>query len=204
MRKYVGTTLALFGLLIAPLASVHAQDLDGDNDIRLDTDNDFDFRPYAGGGFGAFGLELKSTTVNQKNTVFGGYGKVGLDVGDYLGAELRFGSTGSGTTGNIKLSDSYFISYLAKFQFPVTADLRPYAMIGGTTATFKMTNAGVESSKSKTGFSYGFGADYYLQDKLSVGGEWVQYWTNVKLGTTFGTNSEAKIWGAAVTAVYHF
>jgi len=204
MRKYLYMSMAALSLAVLPVAGVQAQDFDGDNDVRLDTDNDLDFRPYMGGGFGAFGLELKSTTINQKNTVFGGFGKVGLDIGDYLGAELRFGSTSSGTTGNIKLSDSYFISYLGKLQFPVTVDFKPYAMLGGTTAKFKMTNAGVESSKTKTGFSYGFGADYYLQDTLSVGGEWMQYWTNVKLGTAFGTASEAKIWGAAATVAYHF
>jgi len=204
MRKYLYMTLAVLSLAVLPTVGAYAHDFDGDNDVRMDTDNDFDIHPYAGGGIGIFGLELKSTTVNQKNTVFGGFGKVGVDIGDYLGAEVRFGSTSSGSTGNIKLNDSYFISYLAKFQFPVTTDFRPYAMVGGTTAKFKMTNAGVESSKSKTGVSYGFGADYYLQDKLSIGGEWMQYWTNVKLGSAFGTNSKAKIWGAVATMTYHF
>jgi len=200
MRKYLNITLALLGLITVPLASLHAQDFDGDNDLRMDTDNDFDIHPYAGAGIGAFGLELKGATINQKNTTFGGYGKLGLDIGDYLGAELRFGSTSSGTTGNVKLSDSYFISYLAKFQFPVTLDFRPYAMVGGTTAKFKVTDAGVETSNTKTELSYGFGAEYYVQDSLSVGGEWMQYWTNVNLTG----NREAKIWGAVATVDYHF
>ena len=200
MRKYLYMTMAALSLAVLPVAGVYAQDFDGDNDVRMDTDNDFDIRPYAGVGIGAFGLELKSPTVNQKNTVFGGFGKVGADIGDYLGAELRFGSTSSGTTGNTKLSDSYFISYLAKVQYPVTLDFRPYALIGGTTSKFKVTTAGVETSNTKTGFSYGFGADYYLQDQLSIGGEWMQYWTNVNIGT----NAEAKIWGATATVAYHF
>jgi len=157
-----------------------------------------------GVGIGGFGLELKNDTSSQKNTVFGGYGKAGIDIGDYLGADLRFGSTSSGTAGNTKLSESYFISYMAKLQYQGASDFNIYTLLGGTTAKFKRTVAGVESSKSKTGFSYGFGAEYYLQDNLSLGGEWMQYWTNVKLGTAFGTNAKAKMWGATGTLTYHF
>jgi len=205
MRKYLHITMAALCLSALPFVNAQAQDFDGDNDIRIDADHDFDIRPYAGLATGAFGLELKdSTGFSQKNTVFGGYAKVGADIGDYLGAELRFGSSSSGTTGNVKLSDSYFISYLAKLQFPATIDFRPYAMIGGTTAKFKKKVAGVEKSKSKTGFSYGFGAEYYLQDNLSLGGEWMQYWTNVKMGSVMGPNSKAKLWSATITAAYHF
>jgi len=206
MRKYLHITLASLCLTALPLACAQAQDFDGDNDIRIDSDNDFDIRPYAGFGIGAFGLELKDNTgFNMKKTVFGGFGKFGADIGDYLGAEIRIGSTGSATTGNIKLSDSYFISYLAKIQFPVTVDFKPYALIGGTTAKFKKTTTGVESSKSKSGFSYGFGAEYYLQDSLSLGGEWIQYWTNVNLGTMGGTTgNKAKLWSATGTVAYHF
>ncbi len=63
------TILILFGLFSLPFATAHAQD--------------FDLRPYVGAGIGAFGLELKN--ISQKNTVFGGFGKLGADVGDYLG-----------------------------------------------------------------------------------------------------------------------
>jgi len=206
MFKYLHITLATLCLLAIPLANAQAQDFDGDSDLRIDSDNDFDIRPYAGVGIGAFGLELKDNTgLSMKKTVFGGYGKFGADIGDYLGAELRIGSSSSGTKGNVKLSDSYFISYLAKFQFPVTVDFKPYAMLGGTTAKFKKTVGGVESSKSKTGFSYGFGADYYIQDNLSLGGEWMQYWSNVKLGTLgTTTGNKAKLWSATATMSYHF
>jgi len=193
MQKYIYTALAAFILAVMPTANALAQG----------TGNAFDIRPYLGAGAGAFGLELKNTT-SQKNTVFGGYGKAGVDIGDYLGAEVRFGSTSAGTTGNTKLSNSYFISYLAKIQYSGASDFTLYTLLGGTTAKFKRTVSGTESSESKTGFSYGFGAEYYLQDSLSIGGEWMQYWTNVKLGTAFGTNAKAKIWGATGTLTYHF
>lgn len=200
MKKQIFAALALLALTVLPMAGAYAQDMDGDNDVRLDTDNDFDIRPYAGAGLGAFGLEFKNSTTSIKKTVFGGYGKLGADIGDYLGVELRIGGTASGTKNTTKIQASSFYSYLGKIQFPATPDFRLYALLGGTTARFKKGGL----SKTKTGFSYGFGADYYLQDRVSVGGEWVQYWTNVKLGSTFGTGAEAKIWGAVATASYHF
>jgi len=167
-----------------------------------------DVKPYVGVGIGAFGLEIKDTGVNIKNTVFGGYGKVGANIGDYLGVELRIGSTASGSkvspidpTVIPKVKADYFLSYLGKLQFPVTPDFKIYALLGGTTAKLKLTNnIGFNANPTKTGFTYGFGAEYYLQDKLSVGGEWMQYWTNV----TVGTNLEAKVWGATATVAYHF
>ena len=205
MRKYLHITIAALCLAALPLANAQAQDMDGDNDIRVDSDGAFDFRPYAGIAAGAFGLELKdSTGYSQKSTVFGGYAKLGADIGDNLGAELRIGSSSSGTKGTTKLSDSYFISYLAKLQMPLAPDFKAYALLGGTTAKFKKTKAGVENSQSKTGFSYGFGGDFNLDDQLAVGAEWVQYWTNVKLGTALGPNNKAKLWGITGSIAYHF
>ena len=200
MKKHLLAAMAALTLVAFPVAGAMAQDLDGDNDIHMDTDNDFDIRPYVGAGLGAFGLEYKDTASSLKKTVFGGYGALGADIGDYLGVELRVGGTASGKKNNIKLQSSSIFSYLGKVQFPASADLRLRAMFGGTTAKFKKGN----QSKTKTGFSYGVGADYHVQDGLAVGAEWMQYWTNVKLGNAFGTGAKAKIWGAVVTADYRF
>ncbi len=205
MRKYLHITIAALCLAALPLANAEAQDLDGDNDIRVDSDGDFDIRPYTGFAAGAFGLELRdSAGYSQKSTVFGGYAKLGADIGDNLGAELRIGSSSSGTKGNTKLSDSYFISYLAKLQMPLAPDFKVYALLGGTTANFKKTTAGTAKSQSKTGFSYGLGGDFHLDDRLAAGAEWVQYWTNVKLGTALGPNNKAKLWGIMGSLSYHF
>jgi len=204
MRKYLYLTMAALSLVILPVAGVYAQNFGGDND--------FDIRPYAGVGIGAFGLEFKDDTGSVKKTVFGGYGKVGVDIGDYLGAELRFGSTASGSklspldpTITVTMSDDYFLTYLGKLQYPVTPDLHLYTMLGATTAKIKLTNSiGFNQSQTKTGFSYGFGTNYYVQNTLSVGAEWMQYWSNVKLSNAFGPNAKEKIWGAVVTVAYHF
>ena len=179
-----------------------------------------DFKPYAGFGIGGFGVEEKEPGFSQKSTTFGGYGKLGVDVNDYLGGELRFGATGNGsqtyaagtTFGGIvipvpvdvTLTSDYFISYLAKLQLPVAEDFRVSALLGATTAKIKGTaSAGVISastSATKTGFSYGFGGEYFFNSNMSVGGEWIQYLTDVNLDSV----STARLWGASGTFNFYF
>ena len=209
MRKHVYSAAALLTLGMIPLASAHADNMD--------------VKPYMGVGLGAFGLEYKDTAISQKRTTFGGFIKGGADIGDYFGLELRLGTTTSGSksytagtlgtgAGTYKTKADYFLSYLAKFQVPASDDLKPYALLGGTTAKFKSDNSatGLSSSKAKTGFTYGFGLDYNLGNQLSVNAEWVQYWTNVKLGTSYAaapagaTDNKAKIWGVVGSIDYHF
>ncbi|EAU54304.1 porin family protein [Mariprofundus ferrooxydans] len=175
-----------------------------------------DIKPYAGIGIGVFGLEYKEPGFAQKNNVFGGFGKFGVDINDYFGGELRLGATGqgdktypTGTLGapapfTVGLKSDYFISYLAKFQYPVSPDFRLYALAGATTGKFsRPITLGVltlHSAATKTGFSYGFGGDFTVNDQVSVGAEWMQYWTNVEVGA----NMKAKLWGAVGTLTMHF
>jgi len=177
------------------------------------------FKPYAGVGFGAFGLEMKDSNMvlNQKNTVIGGYAKFGVDFNDYIALEQRIGTTGTGTKtypagsfGNsigfdVKISSDYFISYLVKLKLPVSQNFRIYTLVGGTTAKVKadlsvLGLTGNLGGKTKTGFTYGVGGEMDLGDHLSIGAEWVQYWTNVKMDNT----TKAKLWGAVGTLAYHF
>ena len=168
-------------------------------------DGEYDLRPYAGVALGAFGLELKdSTGYSQKSTVFGGFAKLGADIGDNLGGELRLGGSASGTKGSTKLTDSFFLSYLVKLQLPLSPEFKGYALLGGTTARFKKSAAGTGNSQTKTGFSYGLGGEYALQDRLSLGAEWIQYWNNVKLGSAFGPDNKAKLWSVTASLSYHF
>lgn len=229
MRKYLQITLAVLCLAVIPTTAVQAQDFHGK--AQANKGFNFDIRPYAGIGFGAFGLKFKNPLVSQTNRVFGGFGKFGVDIGDYLGAELRVGATSTGNKSyavgvlgstipvDASLSDDYFISYLAKFQYPIVENssqnpLVVYVLVGGTTAKVRrkinisLPTVGplsINDSTTKTGFSYGFGGEYYVGDTLSIGGEWMQYWTNVNLGRDyFGTTSTGKMWGAVATLAYHF
>jgi len=170
-----------------------------------------DIKFYAGTGLGAFGLELKAPGVSQKNTVFGGYAKFGADFNEFVGAELRIGTTANGSTsypgGVITLSGDSIFSYFLKLQYPVAQDFRLYGLIGGTTAKMAVKiNAPLlglpvlQDSATQTGFSYGAGGEYFVSDQISIGAEWVQYWTNVNVGTSL----DAKIWSATGTLSYHF
>jgi len=199
MQKHIYTSALILAMAIFPAMSAQAQDMDGDSSIH----------PYAGMGLGAFGLEYNDTSTSVKKTAFGGYGKLGADIGDYFGAEVRIGATGSVSqtvpATTITLQVPTFFSYFGKLQFPVTSDFKVYALAGATTAQFKGTNtAGFNRTETKTGFSYGAGVDYSLQDTISAGVEWVQYWNDVDLPSTWGTNAKAKIWGIVLTGEYHF
>jgi len=175
-----------------------------------------DFKPYAGFGVGAFGVEEKVPGLSQKSTTFGGYGKFGVDFSDYLGAELRIGATANGSktypagtlaaanpTFDLTLTSDYFISYLGKIQLPVAEDFRVFALLGATTAKIKATSAVTSTavnSATKTGFSYGVGGEYFFNDNMSVGGEWVQYLTDVNLSPV----ATARLWGASGTFNFYF
>ena len=170
---------------------------------------------YTGLGVGAISVDYKAVGIDQKNASVGGYGKFGADVNEYFAAEMRIGMTGKekqtyagGTT--LSFSSPTFISYLAKVKFPVTPDFDVFALAGGTTAKIKGVSAGaagtLTQSKTKTGASFGLGADYMLDSNISIGAEWVQYLFPVKMsaGSVFSANSEARMWGITGTVTYHF
>jgi len=199
MKKLFG----IIAMVLAGSASVQAQEL----------------KVYTGAGVGVFGLELKESTLplNQKNTVFGGYAKAGVELNDIVALELRVGSVGSGDqqyavnalgvgspAQKIQQTSDFLISYLARFQYMPAQDMHLYAMLGATTARFKMTVSpfvpGADVTATKTGVSYGLGGAYDLDEHLSVGGEWMQYWTDVSVDPT----SKARLWGAVGTVDYHF
>ena len=73
---------------------------------------DFMFKPYVGGGIGAYELDYGNGT----DFVVGGYGALGADLHEFLAVEARFGSAGSkskadtGTAliGNVKAEIGWF------------------------------------------------------------------------------------------------
>jgi len=206
MKKQIYLAAVFLGLSVVPLTNAQA--------------NEWDMRPYMGVGLGAFNVGYKDSRVSQTDTGFGGFIKGGADFGDYFGAEIRVGTTSNGSTsyaaggalgsaGTLKASSDYFVSYLGKVQMPVSNELRPYALLGATTAVFATTNSvsGASEKVAKTGISYGVGLDYNLGNQLSANVEWVQYWNNVTLGNKSagtGTSPKAKIWGLVAGLDYRF
>lgn len=190
-----------------------------------------DFKPYIGVGTGLFAVQLKINdplvgSASQRNPTVGGFIKAGVDVGKYFGGELRFGLTGNPSTnwgaglpvgdGLVTLVPSTastkinnFFSYFGKIQYPFDKSFKVYALLGGTTAKFSSSlsigGSNFAGDATKTGFSYGGGFEYKVADTVSVGVEWIEYWTNVALDTSaLGTVTEGSFRGISATVNMSF
>jgi len=153
--------------------------------------NATDIKPYAGIGIGGYSIDTGGSTGTQ--TTFGGFGQFGADIGDYFGAELRLGTSGktsySSGGANIDINLDYAFSYLGKIQAPITESIRIYTLLGGTTGQvtgkintpgFVFAASGTNTlSTSKTSFSFGGGFDFKIQDRLSIGAEYMRYYKDV-------------------------
>ncbi len=179
-----------------------------------------ELKPNIGIGLGMYGLEYDRPGVNQRNSLFGGYVKLGLDVHENLAVEMRLGRTSgkgsalypAGTMVGVipspvpfsfSISTNYIFSLLAKPQLELAADFQAYGLLGATTAKITGENSLpiiAPSAVNNVGFSYGVGAEYKLADKVLVGAEWVQYWKNVNAGSA----AKAAIWSVAGTVAYKF
>lgn len=150
-----------------------------------------DFQPYVGAGFGMASLNFEETGtgLSDHGSTFAGYGSIGFDYGEYLGAELRIGATGTAsvTVGglNYDLSSDWLLSYLAKFQLPVSEQFKIYAMAGATTTkqTTTITTPGwifiatgtPRFSETTTNGSFGAGIDFQVNDQWYIGTEIMAY-----------------------------
>lgn len=200
MLRTCGCALALVGLLLMSAVDAQAQQPNS----------------YLGAGLGVFGLTESGANISQRSSVFGGFIKGGLEFNDWLGIELRLGSTVKGVRDNAAGTLGYtapfttsvqaesFISYLVKLRVPLASAFRPYAILGATTASFKSTVlvSGNHSSlvNTATGLSYGIGGDYTINNQLSASAEWMQYWD----GVTTTPNTKARIWGAVAALNVYF
>lgn len=206
MKNLVRASMLLVAMYLVAPAQAMAQGI-----------GQVDIHPYIGVGLGAFGLKESEPGFSQSNTEFGGFVNAGISFNEYLAVELRAGTTTKGSQSNpagtpigyavpntTKIWPDYFLSYLAKLQYPASPQVNVYALLGATTADFKGTLSGpgvsFSNSKTKTGFTWGVGGDYNVNNQVSAGIEFVQYWNDV----TIATNSKASIWGVTANAAYHF
>jgi len=167
-------TAAMFTLLVLPSLASAA-----------------DIKPYVGLGIGAYSID-PGGNVGSK-TAFGGYGAVGVGFEKYFGAELRLGTSSktnwSSGGANAETSIDYVFSYLAKVQAPVNDSFHIYGLLGGSTAQvtstiktpgFVFVSTGTNSSVTKnTSFTFGGGFDVQVIDDLSVGAEYMRYYSDV-------------------------
>lgn len=125
---------------------------------------------------------LFSDKVNQERQV-GVTGRIGYDFMDFLGAELR------GTYGVAKDSGTKFkqVGGYLKPNYDVTDAINLYGLLGAS-----KTNG---DSPTETGFSYGAGLNYGINDKVSVFTDVLNY---MKKSDT------ASQWGLTLGAAYQF
>jgi len=173
-----------------------------------------DMKPYIGIGGGIFAIQLKLNdplggSFSQRNPTWGSFIKAGVDVNEYFGGELRVGTTGKPSTNwgaglpvgggfittvpsNVSTKIDHFFSYLGKIQYPVNDSYRIYALLGGTTAKYKDTlsigGLAANNSYTKTGLTFGGGMEVNLNQRTSIGLEWIEYWTDVTLDTNGSTD----------------
>ncbi len=128
--------------------------------------------PYVGAGFGAFNLGTGLT----KKAVGGGYVQVGDDFSDYLGAELRLGTTGK-TGEELTLQPrtriDYFAAAFLKPQYHFNDNWMAYGLIGVATLKASYSQGGFPTQKkSRTGYAYGAGVQYRFAGNYALGLEY--------------------------------
>jgi hypothetical protein len=160
-------------------------------------------QPYFGAGLGGFIVDPGLGS----DTVLGGYGLFGVGLNEYIALEGRIGTTGNGSAlinnTQTTFGVDWFFSYLAKFQLPVSEDLRIYGLLGGTTLSTNYQKLGaLKKTNTSANLSIGFGVDYLIQDQLYIGGEWMQYASDANIHAPVfpGLN----VWGATATFRYEF
>jgi opacity protein-like surface antigen len=185
MKHMMRLSMLVAALLMAMPGPARAANMDGVSSLGIN--------PYIGLGLGVYDLKFSQTGFSQSNNMFGGFVNLGADFNDYLGAELRVGTTekkkNTYAGGSVEQGADYLFSYLVKLQFPVTQQFHIYGLAGGTTGKMRLTvtpasfltaNAG----KTATGASFGGGLDYQVDDFMSVGLEYMRYWNNVTINQT--------------------
>jgi len=182
MKKIMTITGLLFALLFG-----------------FSTANANEIRPYAGVGVGVFNFDINAFGINDSGNGTGFFGILGADFTENIGAELRVGATGNAGVFATNYKMGSFFSYLVKGQFPVTDDLRIYGLLGGTTANLKTTTGG---DWTKTGFSFGAGAQFRINDQFSVSGEYMRYWHAVTFEPLAA--ADATVDGLSATFDFHF
>ncbi len=141
---------------------------------------------YAGANVG------QASVDSDKSTVFGAH--VGTGILPFIGLEAGYQKLGEATVGAAKVTDSSTIYFAAKPSIDV-GPVQVYAKAGFH--SWSQEISGASSDDTGTDIMYGFGAEYYLIDNLSVGASWMQFKMD---GNTADVNSDQ----FGLTATFHF
>jgi len=122
-----------------------------------------DIEPYVGGGLGAYLL----TNNRGGDTVFGGYGLIGLKFTDMLAAELRLGGSANASNASGTYGIDWYAAYLLRGTIEVGNGFSVYGLVGAATlATFEQLRAAAKVKNTSTVFSGGGGIAYDYTDTV--------------------------------------
>jgi len=162
--------------------------------------------PYVGLGLGAFNL---GSGVTKKATT-GAYLQLGDDFSENFGGEIRIGKTG--TTGEEltlqpRMGIDYFAAAYLKPRYEFDERWMAYALLGVATVRSSYSEPGlVKQTKTRTGYSYGLGAQYRVMDDYSIGLEYSHMLSKPKTNAiAIKTNFQGlEASSLSLNAQYHF
>lgn len=148
------------GVAIAVLASQHAAAASSSLQPGI----------YVGGGLAEAQFEIDGVSGESNPTAL--FARIGYQINEYLAAEARLGTgLDSDTYHHIKTEIEDFYGVYAKAGIPTTVGLYPYAVLGLTQGELK-TSFGKQDD---TDLSVGLGVDYWFDNSISVGLEYIKY-----------------------------
>jgi len=134
----------------------------------------------------------------EKDTRYGVILRAGYDFSDYLGLEARYLKT----FGSSAYSKVTHYGLFLKPQYYINDNFNVYALLGYGKTKLKYNNGMTTESLTKSGFSYGVGAEYTLEKRTQDGtpkkyGVWVDIQHLIKGEGT--KNADANILSVGVT-----
>ncbi|MEM6603888.1 MAG: porin family protein, partial [Pseudomonadota bacterium] len=133
-------------------------------------------RPYIGGDISRVAGEVSGGDYRVSALGL----RVGADIGEYFGAEIRGGLglldddfTVLGSTQNAELN--YYAAALGKVQTPSLNGFRLYGLLGIAHIEMTYSTFGGSQTDTDTGLAYGIGTSYDLNHCMALSLEYLQF-----------------------------
>ena len=105
--------------------------------------------------------------------------KVGVDINDYLGAEMRAGlgvddDSVNYLTSEINVELNYYYGVYMRPKYKID-QIQIYGVLGFTKAEFEASAFGSSEKDDDTYFSYGIGLEWFFYDNISASVEYMKH-----------------------------
>lgn len=136
--------------------------------------------PSAANAGGYIGLDGSSIGIggndgSEELNPLGFRGRLGLPVGQSLDIEAHLGFGGEENVAGVDEFGTGFAGVYLKAYIPVGERSALYGLAGGSTVQITRTLNGRETSEEHSGFSYGFGLETELTQRLDLTADWMRY-----------------------------